>query len=273
MEIHNNSATVVNLGGKSIQYGSSTGNFGSSSALVFALPSTDLAPGAYFLLQAGSSTTGACTALPSPDGTASGMNMSATAGKLALVNQTAALNCGAVATPCAGTIPFIDRVGYGTGTTSAETAPAPGPTDQTSVTRITGCVDTNGNSVDFAVAAPSFRTACTGVIATSTPTANAGTPGTPTATPTPTATSTPVRIHDIQGAAQRSPLVGRAVSNVFGIVTMKRQTGTSGGNPVYGFYIQETPDNYDADDRTSEAVFVATAPTRSVGSALAMPCP
>src|SRR6516162_9712814 len=42
VEIHNNSAAPVNLGGKSIQYGSSTGNFGSTAALVFALPAADL---------------------------------------------------------------------------------------------------------------------------------------------------------------------------------------------------------------------------------------
>ncbi len=187
-----------------------------------------------------------------------GMNLNATAGKVALVDQTTALNCGAAATPCDPATAFIDRVGYGSGTTSAETAPASGPTNQTSVTRVTGCVDHDDNSVDFAVAAPSFRSACSAAATPGTPTATS-TPGTPTSTSTPTATATPVRIHDIQGAAQRSPFEGRAVSNVFGIVTMKRQTGTSGGNPVYGFYLQDTSDNYDADDRTSEAVFVFTS--------------
>src|SRR4051812_10045198 len=91
VEIHNNGSATVNLGGKSIQYGASTGNFGGSSAQVFALPALDLAPGAYFLLQAGSASTGACTPLPSPDAAASGMNISATSGKVALVDQVAAL--------------------------------------------------------------------------------------------------------------------------------------------------------------------------------------
>jgi predicted extracellular nuclease len=66
----------------------------------------------------------------------------------------------------------------------------------------------------------------------------------------------PVEIHDIQGAAHTSPLVGMTVSRVAGIVTAKL------GN---GFYMQDpTPD---ADVATSEAIFVFTssAPTVNVG--------
>jgi len=68
--------------------------------------------------------------------------------------------------------------------------------------------------------------------------------------------TTPVQIHDIQGASHTSPLVGRRVSGVAGIVTAEL------GN---GFYLQSsTPD---ADEPTSEAVFVFTssAPTVNVG--------
>jgi predicted extracellular nuclease len=66
----------------------------------------------------------------------------------------------------------------------------------------------------------------------------------------------PTAIHDIQGAAHLSPLVGTTVSGVAGIVTAKL------GN---GFYMQDpTPD---ADDATSEGIFVFTnsAPPVSVG--------
>ena len=68
--------------------------------------------------------------------------------------------------------------------------------------------------------------------------------------------TTPVQIHDVQGASHTSPLVGRRVSGVAGIVTAEL------GN---GFYLQgSTPD---ADEATSEAVFVFTssAPTVNVG--------
>ncbi|MBD2197113.1 MULTISPECIES: Ig-like domain-containing protein [Calothrix] len=64
------------------------------------------------------------------------------------------------------------------------------------------------------------------------------------------------RIHEIQGAAHRSPLVGQNVTNVPGIVTAVASNG---------FYLQDpNPDN---DDRTSEGIFVFTssAPTVAVG--------
>jgi predicted extracellular nuclease len=64
------------------------------------------------------------------------------------------------------------------------------------------------------------------------------------------------RIHDIQGAAHRSPLEGQTVTNVPGIVTAIASNG---------FYLQDpNPDN---DDRTSEGIFVFTSsrPTLAIG--------
>jgi predicted extracellular nuclease len=71
--------------------------------------------------------------------------------------------------------------------------------------------------------------------------------------------TTPVEIHDIQGAAHTSPLAGRLVSGVAGIVTATL------GN---GFYLQDP--TADAVDATSDAVFVFTssAPTVVVGDEL-----
>jgi hypothetical protein len=68
-----------------------------------------------------------------------------------------------------------------------------------------------------------------------------------------------VRIHDIQGAAHRTPLEGQAVSNVPGIVTALRSNG---------FYLQDP--NPDTNDATSEGVFVFTssAPTVSIGDSV-----
>jgi uncharacterized protein len=71
--------------------------------------------------------------------------------------------------------------------------------------------------------------------------------------------TTPVEIHDIQGASHTSPLVGRLVSGLAGVVTARL------GN---GFYLQDpTPD---VDEATSEAVFVFTssAPAVAVGDEL-----
>ncbi|HEY7708334.1 MAG TPA: Ig-like domain-containing protein [Gaiellaceae bacterium] len=74
-----------------------------------------------------------------------------------------------------------------------------------------------------------------------------------------TTATPPVEIHEIQGAAHTSPLLGDAVSGVTGIVTAKRSNG---------FYFQDpTPD---ADSSTSEGLFVFTssAPTVNVGDSV-----
>ncbi|MEU9299315.1 endonuclease/exonuclease/phosphatase family protein [Streptomyces sp. NPDC048269] len=71
-----------------------------------------------------------------------------------------------------------------------------------------------------------------------------------------------VRVHDIQGTTRISPLVGKQVTDVEGIVTGVRTYGSR------GFWIQDP----DADDNaaTSEGVFVFTSsvPTVAVGDAV-----
>ncbi|MGQ5655538.1 endonuclease/exonuclease/phosphatase family protein [Streptomyces sp. EKR5.2] len=72
-----------------------------------------------------------------------------------------------------------------------------------------------------------------------------------------------VRIHDIQGTTRTSPLAGRTVTDVAGIVTGVRTYGSS-----RGFWIQDpSPDN---DPATSEGVFVFTssAPKVAVGDSV-----
>ena len=108
---------------------------------------------------------------------------------------------------------------------------------------------------------------------TATPTTTGTPPATSTATPTATATNTPVvgaptRIRDIQGASHPSPSNGQMVTNVSGIVTAKRTDGT-GNNANTGFYLQDP--SPDADDATSEAIFVRTqagAASVNVGDAV-----
>ncbi|MGO4459225.1 endonuclease/exonuclease/phosphatase family protein [Streptomyces sp. M-16] len=72
----------------------------------------------------------------------------------------------------------------------------------------------------------------------------------------------PIRIHDIQGTTRTSPLNGKPVAGVEGIVTGVRTFGSR------GFWIQDP----DADDNpaTSEGIFVFTgsAPTVAVGDAV-----
>ncbi|MCP9959440.1 endonuclease/exonuclease/phosphatase family protein [Streptomyces sudanensis] len=71
-----------------------------------------------------------------------------------------------------------------------------------------------------------------------------------------------VRIHDIQGSTRISPLVGRTVTDVPGVVTGVRTYGSR------GFWFQDP--RADGDAATSEGVFVFTGskPTVSVGDAV-----
>jgi len=71
--------------------------------------------------------------------------------------------------------------------------------------------------------------------------------------------SPPVAIHEIQGASHTSPKVGQVVANVSGIVTAKRTNG---------YYMQDP--NPDADDATSEGIFVFTnsIPSVNIGDAV-----
>ncbi|WP_374983616.1 endonuclease/exonuclease/phosphatase family protein [Streptomyces fradiae] len=71
-----------------------------------------------------------------------------------------------------------------------------------------------------------------------------------------------VRIHDIQGTTRISPLAGRQVADVTGVVTGVRAYGSR------GFWFQDPQG--DGDPATSEGLFVYTgsAPTVSVGDAV-----
>ncbi|MEV6579354.1 endonuclease/exonuclease/phosphatase family protein [Streptomyces sp. NPDC051582] len=76
------------------------------------------------------------------------------------------------------------------------------------------------------------------------------------------ASADPIRIHDIQGTTRISPLNGKQVADVAGIVTGVRTYGSR------GFWMQD-PDA-DDNDATSEGVFVFTnsVPTVAVGDAV-----
>jgi hypothetical protein len=152
VELYNKSANPVNLAGWTLQYASNTGTTWSSN---FTVLSGTIQPGAYFLVQEGAGGTG--IALPTPDlvpsatntTTATGLTMSATAGKVALVSSSA---FSSTTTP-SGT-GLQDFVGYGTATTYEGSGPTPAPSVATSVIRNCNNVDTNNNSADFAVCDP-----------------------------------------------------------------------------------------------------------------------
>ena len=143
IEIFNRDTIPVSLSGWSVQYASAA----SSSWSVTPLPAVTLQPGMYLLIQQGP---GAAAApfLPTPD-VAGSINLSASSGKVALVDTTTPL---ALSNPY-GIYGVIDFVGYGSANAS-ETNPAPAPSTTTATTRIPICNDTDNNAANFQVLAP-----------------------------------------------------------------------------------------------------------------------
>src|SRR5215510_10767119 len=177
-----------------------------------------IAPGGFYLIKEAAGA-GGTTDLPAADASGS-ISMSATAAKVALVMTSTALSCGAT---CSSASNVRDFVGWGTAN-DFEGTPAPGTSNPTSDSR--GAADTDNNGADFTAGAPS-----------------------PEGSGRPPETA---RIHDIQGAAHRSPRVGTSVSDVPGIVTELTSNG---------FWMQDAAP--DANPATSEGIFVFTssAPT------------
>lgn len=147
--IFNRGASTVNLDGYSLQYASTTGSF--NAAQVTKLSNKNLPAGGYHLV--GLAVGGANgSAIPTVD-TDGNANLSATAGKVAIVNGIDALACGADAAVCtsAKLAQIVDLVGYGSTANLSETSPAPGASNTTLLVRANGgCTDTDRNALDFA---------------------------------------------------------------------------------------------------------------------------
>ena len=147
VELHNRSGVAVDVSGWAIQYASATG----SSWAVQSIPAgTIMAPGTYGLIKLvagganGSALNAPCQIAPA-GGAAGTINMSATAGKVALTSTATALTgtC-----PVGGTI--VDFVGYGATANCSETANAPAASNTTALQRKNaGGLDTDNNSTDF----------------------------------------------------------------------------------------------------------------------------
>jgi 5'-nucleotidase len=234
VELYNPTDAAISLSGKSLQYRSANPT-DSTPVLsnVVALTGTVPAHG-HWLLQAAPGT-GGTTGLPKPDQTSGAPAISGTGGQVFLANRTDAFN------PGTGPIAHddvIDFVGWGGSTTSYEgTAPAAATTNPTAVARAAAGTDTDSNSADFTVGAP-------------TPKASGLTGGTDPEPPTP---AEPKTIEEIQGTGPASPLVDHRVVTR-GIVTAAYPTGG-----LNGFYLQTPGTGADANldtHQASDAVFV-----------------
>jgi uncharacterized protein len=163
IEIFNRGASGQSLADLSLQYSSATGtgNFGATTTTRTELPDVSLPPGGYYLVQeaAGSGTP---AALPTPDLVdATPINLSGTAGKVALVTGVDSLGCnGPSGVPCdaAATARIIDLLGFGNANYFEGTAAAPTLSNTTDAQRRgNGCTDTNDNAADFEAVAPAPR--------------------------------------------------------------------------------------------------------------------
>jgi predicted extracellular nuclease len=157
IEIFNRSAVPVTMTNWSVQYAAATGTAWTVTTLNGTVPA-----GGYFLV-AQAAGAGGTTALPTPEVTGT-IAMSATAGKVALVNTNTALT-GA----CPTGAQIVDFVGFGTTANCFEgTAPTPAPSNINAVLRSpSSCTDTDANNTDFVAGAPNPRNTATAVISCS----------------------------------------------------------------------------------------------------------
>ncbi|MEU1370685.1 endonuclease/exonuclease/phosphatase family protein [Streptomyces sp. NPDC005803] len=248
VELANSGSAAYDLSGFSVQYlpgAPSAGSLWQVSALT-----GSVAPGGRYLV-AEAAGTGGTVALPAPDTTGT-VAMSATSGTVALVSGTTPLTC-KTAADCAADTRVVDLVGYGSAVVREGGGPATGASATASVARAASLADTDDNAADLTAGAP---TPVNAAGQTSGGGEGPGDPGNPTEPGT-------VRVHDIQGITRVSPLDGKAVAGVPGVVTAVRTTGSR------GFWIQDTAP--DADPRTGEGVFVytgSTAPAVAVGDSV-----
>jgi hypothetical protein len=235
IEIANRGSAAASVDGWSVQYHSSSA---SGAWQVTQLSGSIPAGGLYLVGEAQGS--GGGQSLP-PTQASGSIAMSATAGTVALVHGTDALTCADSATCQSAS---QDLVGYGTAAIS-ETSPATGASNTLSEQR-SDQPDSDNNSTDFTAAAPTPGAA------------NGGSSGGGGGTGTPG----PLRIHDIQGTSWVSPHNGDQVTNVPGIVTAIRSSGSS-----KGYWIQDP--NPDDNPATSEGIFVFTSsPGVAVGDSV-----
>jgi predicted extracellular nuclease len=231
IEIFNNGSSAANVGGWSVQYASAAG----TTWAVTTLPAgTTLQAGAYLLIREAAGTGGTVAVNGDVNGT---IAMSATSGKVALVNGTTALT-GAAPTGAS----VVDIVSFGSSTATEGTPIAVLSNTTAALRAAAGCTDTNNNSADFSIGTPAPRNSLT-TPATCDGSSGGGTGGGGgTGTP-PVAAA----IYTIQGSGAASPLAGQIVSTS-GVVTKLLNNG---------FFIQDLTG--DGNPATSDGIFVFTS--------------
>jgi endonuclease G len=154
VELYNPTANTITITGWSLQYASAAGTSWTNKQPLGGI----IGPGEYYLVQLASGGANGAP-LPVSPNISGDINMSATTGKIALVNNSTNLtgDC-----PL-GNSHIVDFVGYGSGATCHEgTANAPAPSNSTAIFRKNnGALDSDQNSTDFQTGTPSPRRTAT----------------------------------------------------------------------------------------------------------------
>jgi uncharacterized repeat protein (TIGR01451 family) len=238
IELFNRGATPININGWSVQYASAAG----TSWQVTPLTDVTIQPGQYYLIQQAQGA-GGSVPLPAPDATGT-IAMSATAGKVALVNDTTALS----GSGCPFGSSVVDFAGYGATAVCFE---GNGPTASLSNTTAAirganGCAETDSNDVDFSSGAPNPRNTASPVV----PCGGSAKPaGTGAANPNPVvqANSTLLTVAVIPGS--NPPSTGIAVNGDLTAI---------GGSSMQAFFDDGTNGDATAGDHIFS--FLATVP-------------
>jgi hypothetical protein len=140
IELYNLGTTPVDLSTWSVQYAGATGTSWNKTILTGTIQA-----GGYYLIKAAGTNT-SLPALPTPDAVST-LNLSGTAGKLALLNTTTTLPTSGVSPTYPG---IVDFVGFGTTANLFEgSGPTPAPSNTTSVFRDIVCMDADDNKAEF----------------------------------------------------------------------------------------------------------------------------
>ena len=158
VELFNAGNAAVTMANWSIQYASSTGTGNFSGNGITTINAT-LQPGRYYLVKLPTTSTGSGAALSADLSGSTATNLSATKGKVVLLNTNAGLGCNGGSNACNATqlAQIVDLVGYGDANFS-EGSPVTGLSNVKALLRAgDGCTDTNNNAADFTAGTPNPR--------------------------------------------------------------------------------------------------------------------
>ncbi len=149
VELYNSSSAPISLGGKSLQYRSTTNLGIPSGANVFALPAVSVPSHTYFLVKGGGGANG--VDIPKTPDAFSSLAMGGTAGQIYLADSAVGIQPGSGSAIDYAPGKVIDFFGYGTGTAAFETATKTGTITTAGSYKRNTLVDNDNNNTDFGI--------------------------------------------------------------------------------------------------------------------------